>query len=480
MDFIMKLLDSFTGFLWSGPMPALLLGTHIYFTIRLKGIQRWLPRGIRLSFSNTGAGTERHSAVPADESTTRKTQKHASHKTGNGVTPYAALATSLAATIGTGNIIGISTAVAIGGPGAVFWCWLTGVLGMATCYGESLLSVLYRTKSPSGGYRGGPMYVLRDGLHKKYPAVIFAIAAVLASFGMGSSVQSHSLSAAITEHFTVSPHLIGIATAMLAGFALLGGDRRISRICSYFVPVMSLFYLTGCLWLLFLNRGFLWEALTVIVRSAFSSRSLTGGLMGAAVLTGIRIGISRGLFTNEAGLGSIPMSAATAESGSPVELSLISMTGPFWDTVVICAITGLAIVSSILKNPAAFANISADALCFQAFAQLPVFGKEMLSLSLILFAFATILGWSFYGECSVRFLSGEKGVKAYQLLYLMSIYLGAVISLKMVWGISDLLNALMALPNLLCLWLLREKIFAETKNAGLLRKKENRSGKCSS
>ena len=464
MNFIMDIIDSFSSFLWGGPMLVLLLGTHIYFTVRLGGIQRWLPRGIRLSF---GGSTK----------TKSETNSETGHSTGNGpgrkasshsgITPYAALATSLAATIGTGNIIGISTAIAIGGPGAVFWCWLTGVLGMATCYGESLLAVLYRIKSPSGGYRGGPMYVLQNGLHNKRLAVIFSVSGVLASFGMGSSVQSHSLSAAITEHFSVSPHIIGIVVAMLAGFALLGGVRQITKICSYFVPIMSLFYLTGCLWLLFLNRSFLWEAVTVIVRSAFSSRALAGGLIGTAVLTGLRIGISRGLFTNEAGLGSIPMSAATAESGTATDLSLIAMTGPFWDTVVICAITGLAIVSSILKSPEAFANISADALCFQAFAQLPMFGKEILSLSLVLFAFATILGWSFYGECSVRFLSGEKGVKLYQLLYLMSVYLGAVVSLKVVWGISDLLNALMALPNLLCLWLLRKKIFSETKRAGL-------------
>ena len=447
MDFLFEMIDSFTGFLWNGPMLVLLLGTHVYFTVRLKGIQKWLPRGIRLSFSGGGG---------------------AAGKAG-GVTPYAALATSLAATIGTGNIIGISTAIAIGGPGAVFWCWLTGVLGMATCYGESLLAVIYRVKGPSGGYRGGPMYVLQNRLHKKGWAVVFAAAGVLASFGMGSSVQSHSLSAAVTKHFAVSPHVIGIGVAMLAGLVLLGGVRQISKICSYFVPVMSLFYLAGCLWLLWLNRGFVWKAVIVIAGSAFSSRSLAGGLAGAAVLTGLRIGISRGLFTNEAGLGSIPMSAATAESGTPAELSLISMTGPFWDTVVICAITGLVIVSSILKSPGAFVNISADALCFQAFAQLPVFGKEILSLSLVLFAFATILGWSFYGECSARFLSGEKGVKAYQLLYLMSVYLGAVVSLKLVWGISDLLNAMMALPNLLCLWLLRREIFTETAKAGLMR-----------
>lgn len=419
-------------------MLVLLAGTHFYFTIRLGFIQKYLPRGIRLSFSK-------------------------SDQKGDGVSPYAALSTALAATIGTGNIIGISTAIAIGGPGAVFWCWLTGLLGIATCYGECFLSVSWRVRSKDGHFMGGPMYVLQNGLRKKWLAVLFSFAAILASFGMGSSVQSHSICSAIQSHITISPHIIGMAAALLAGFVMLGGVRQISTICTFLVPFMSLFYLAGCFYLLYANRGFLPEAVSLILRSAVSGRAFAGGFTGTAVMLGIRTGVSRGLFTNEAGLGSIPMAAACARTSSPVTQGLISMTGPFWDTVVICAVTGLVIVSSILKNPQAYIKIPIDSLCLTAFSQLPFGGTEILSLSLILFAFATILGWCYYGECAVRFLAGQRAVKIYQVLYLLCVYLGAVISLEKVWGISDLLNACMALPNLACLWLLRKNIITETR-----------------
>lgn len=302
------------------------------------------------------------------------------------------------------------------------------------------------------------MYVLQNGLHRKGLAILFAAAAVLASFGMGSSVQSHSICAALQPHIPVSSHLIGMAAAVLAGFALLGGIRQISKICTVLVPFMSLFYLAGCFYLLVLNRDCLWEALSLIVRCAFSGKALAGGAAGYTLSQGIRIGISRGLFTNEAGLGSIPMAAAAADSPNPAVQGLVSMTGPFWDTVVICAMTGLVIVSSILKMPEAFSNIPADGLCLAAFCQLPMFGAEILSISLALFAFATILGWCYYGECAVRFLAGERAVKPYQVIYLLWVYLGAVLSLERVWGMSDLLNALMVLPNLACLWMLRGKI----------------------
>lgn len=433
METIFYCLDSLTKVLWSFPMPALLMGTHIYYTFRLGLIQKYLPRGIRLSVSKQG-------------------------RESGGVSPYAALATALAATIGTGNIIGISTAIAIGGPGAVFWCWLTGLLGVATCYGESFLASSYRVRQADGRWAGGPMYVLQKGLKKKWLALLFSVAAVLASFGMGSSVQSHSICAALRSHLSVSPHLIGMAVAVLAGFALLGGIRQISKICTVLVPFMSLFYLAGCFYLLAANRAYLWDALSLILRSAFSGKALAGGTAGFALSQGLRIGISRGLFTNEAGLGSIPMAAATSNAPSPAIQGLISMTGPFWDTVVICAVTGLVIVSSILKMPEAFVKIPSDGLCLAAFCQLPMFGAEILSISLALFAFATILGWCCYGECAVRFLAGERAVKPYQVIYLFCVYLGAVVSLERVWGLSDLLNALMALPNLACLWMLRDRI----------------------
>lgn len=437
MPSLLEILHQVNTFLWNFPMLVLLLGTHIYFTFKLKFIQRLLPKGIRLSFSK------------------QETSE-------NGITPYAALSTALAATIGTGNIIGISTAIAIGGPGAVFWCWITGVFGIATCYAESFLSSKYHVKDEEGKYTGGPMYVLKNVLHMKYSAAAFALFTVLASLGIGSSVQANSICTAITEHFAISPHSIGITAAVLAGFVMVGGVNQISKVCTYLVPFMSLFYLAGCGYLLFLNRHFVPEAVLVILKSAFSSQSFVGGISGTAVSVGIRTGISKGLFTNEAGLGSIPMTSAASNCSSPVKQGLISMTGPFWDTVIICAITGIVIVSSMLHYPLEYTNIAADRLCFTAFSKLPFWGGEILSISLVLFAFATIIGWCYYGECSVRFLAGNQAVRIYQTIYIVFIYFGAVMSLQLVWGLSDLLNSLMAIPNLICLWLLRKEITCHT------------------
>ncbi|MBR1865576.1 MAG: sodium:alanine symporter family protein [Lachnospiraceae bacterium] len=433
MQIALDIIQRTCSFLWSFPMLILLLGTHIYFTVRLRLIQKKVPLGIKFSFSRT-------------------------ENTATGITPYEALATALAATIGTGNIIGVSTAVAIGGPGAVFWCWITGILGIATCYAEAFLSVRYRVKNTDGLYTGGPMYILRDGLHMKRTAALFALFTACAALGIGSSVQANSICTAIREQVSLSPHIIGMTTAVIAGFVMLGGIKQIARVCTILVPFMSLFYLAGCAYLLLSNYRFVPQAILVIIRSAFSSRSFVGGMAGTAVMTGIRTGISKGLFTNEVGLGSIPIAAAASNSTSPARQGLISMTGPFWDTVVICAVTGIVIVSSMLRFPADYAGAKADHLCFIAFEQLPFHGGLILSVSLVLFAFATIIGWCYYGEAGVRYLTGNRTIRLYQTIYIVFIYLGAVTSLQFVFQISDLFNALMALPNLLCLWLLKEQV----------------------
>lgn len=420
-------------------MLFLLLGTHIFFTIKLKFIQKMLPLGMKLSFSKS---------EPAN----------------NGITPYEALSTALAATIGTGNIIGISIAIAIGGPGAVFWCWLAGFLGIATCYAESYLSSKYHVKNENGAFLGGPMYVLKNVLHLKYIAVFFAIFTVLASLGIGSSVQANSIQTAISAHFNISPHIIGITISLLAGFVVLGGVKQIAKVCTILVPFMSLLYLSACAYLLIQNREFLLDSILVILKSAFSAKSYIGGFTGASVLLALRTGISKGLFTNEAGLGSIPITAAATNCSSTIKQGLISMTGPFWDTVVICAITGIVIVSSMLRHPIDYVNLPADKLCFAAFLNLPCYGSELLSLCLVLFAFATIIGWCYYGECSMRFLLGERWLSVYHTAYIVSIYLGTVIPLDLVWKTSELLNYLMALPNLLCLYLLRNVITSPPNN----------------
>lgn len=431
-----EILAAFQNSVWNYALLLFLLGTHIYFTIRLKFIQKKLPQGIRMSFSGKEDGK-------------------------GGISPYASLATALAATIGTGNIIGISTAIALGGPGAVFWCWLTGIFGIATSYAECFLSVRYRIRKEDGSYAGGPMYVLERVLHKKRAALFFAFFTVAASFGVGSSVQSHAIGAAVADKFQISPHLIGIAAAMLAGSILLDGSRKIAKVCTFLVPVMSILYLGGCFLLLCQNAVFVPQAVRVIVKSALTGESVAGGIAGTAVMTGMRVGISKGLFTNEAGMGSAAMSAADARNDSAKEQGIISMTGVFWDTVVMCAVTGITIVSGMLKNPAEFQRAASDKLCFTAFSFLPA-GDWILTISLVLFAFATVIGWSYYGECAAAYLFGEQRVGIYQLLFIVTVYLGAVLSLETVWNLADLFNSLMAVPNLLSLILLRKSIIEET------------------
>lgn len=420
-------------FLWDGPMLVLLLGTHLYFTFRLKFIQKRIPEGIRLSLSETGQGK-------------------------GGISSFSALATALAATIGTGNIIGISTAIAIGGFGAVFWCWLTGVLGIATCYAESYLAVKYRVKTGDGGYYGGPMYIMEKRLHRKGAAVFFSISVILVSFGMGSGVQSRAICAAVTEQKNISAGKIGMITAVLAGMVILGGAKQIAKVCTWLVPLMSVLYLGGCLGLLWMNRAYLGETISLIIRRAWAFQPVLGGAAGTAVSAGIRIGIARGLFTNEAGLGSIPIAAASARTESAEKQSLVSMTGPFWDTVVMCGVTGLAVGSSMLKSPDRFAQAAGDRLCFLAFSGLSVRGSELLSVSLVLFAFATIIGWNYYGVCAVRYLGGGRGIFLYQVLYMAAVFAGAVMKDDTVWMLSDVFNALMILPNLQCVWMLRKEI----------------------
>lgn len=426
-------------FLWGAPMLLLLLGTHLYFTLRLGFIQKRIPTGIRMSL-----------------------QSYGSEK--GGISPFAALSTALAATIGTGNIIGVSAAIKTGGFGAVFWCWVSGILGIATCYGECFLSVRYRSREKNGTNSGGPMYILDNVLGHRGLSVFFCLSAICASFGIGSSVQSKSICTAIRTLLPVSPHLIGITAAVLSGFVLLGGIRQISKICTYLVPFMSLFYIGGCAYLLWHNRDCILPAIRLIVKNAFQPMSVISGISSGGLLLSFRIGILRGLFTNEAGLGSIPMAAAATNLSSPQKQGLISMTGVFWDTVVICAVTGLVIVCCLIKNPLPLENVGADRLCFLAFDQIPFVGSGVLSVSLVLFAFATILGWCYYGECSMRYLFREKGIRYYRFLYILSVYLGAVLSLELVWKLSDLFNSLMILPNLYCLWALRNTVISESKS----------------
>ena len=437
METINQYITTVSDFLWGWPMVILLLGTHIFLTVRLGVPQRKLLTAIRLSVS-------RDKGAKGD------------------VSQFGALATALAATIGTGNIVGVATAVAMGGPGAVLWCWLTGVFGIATKYGEGLLAVKYRVRTPDGRMLGGPMYALERGLNMKWLAVVFAVFTALASFGIGNAVQVNAIATVTSETFGVSPVVVGIVTATAIAVVVVGGVRSIARVCGALVPFMALFYVLGCLYILFVNGQYVWPALTLIVKSAFTPQAAGGGFVGATVIMAARFGIARGLFSNESGLGSAPIVAAAAQTRNPVRQALVSSTGTFWDTVVVCAITGLVIVSSVIAYPDISSSDGAT-LTKAAFSKIPYIGAPLLTVALITFAFTTVLGWCYYGERAVEYLRGRRWMLGYRLVFIVVALIGSVMSLTIVWNIADCMNALMAIPNLVSLLLLSGVIARETK-----------------
>ena len=363
METINDVFSLLSNFLWGWPMIILLLGTHVFLTIRLRIPQRKLITGIRLSVRKDG-GAE------------------------GDVSQFGALATALAATIGTGNIVGVATAVALGGPGAVLWCWLTGIFGMSTKYAEGLLAVKYRVKADNGQMYGGPMYALERGLHLKWLALLFAVFTALASFGIGCTVQANSIALLARETFGVPTWLIGLLVSILAGCVILGGVKAIARVCTILVPFMALLYVIGCLVILSMNGDYVWPALQLIVRSAFNPSAAGGGFVGATVMMAARYGIARGLFSNESGMGSAPIVAAAAQTRNPVRQALVSSTGTFWDTVVICALTGLVLVSSILAYPD-ISYADGAALTKVAFSKIPYIGAPLLTFGILTFAFST-------------------------------------------------------------------------------------------
>ena len=437
MDFINDFFSQLSGFLWGWPMIILLLGTHIFLTIRLKFPQRKLWTAIKLS-------------VKKDKGSS------------GDVSQFGALATALAATIGTGNIIGVATAVALGGPGAVLWCWLTGVFGISTKYAEGLLAIKYRVKTKHGKMLGGPMYALEKGLHWKWMAILFAIFTACASFGIDNTVQANAIATLTKETYHISPYITGAVLCALTAAVILGGVKSIAKVCEMLVPFMALLYAIGCIVILFINGAYVWPALRLICESAFSPQAAGGGFVGTSVMMAARFGIARGLFSNESGLGSAPIVAAAAQTRNPVRQALVSSTGTFWDTVVICALTGLVIVSSVIAYPD-ISYTDGAVLTKQAFGKIPYIGAPLLSFGLLTFAFSTILGWSYYGERAVEYLKGKKWTFYYRLLYIAAVFIGSIISLTTVWNIADCMNALMAIPNLLSLLFLSNIIVHETR-----------------
>ena len=437
MDTINEFFSLLSGFLWGWPMIILLLGTHLFLTFRLRIPQRKLLTGIRLS-------------VKKDPDAAGE------------VSQFGALATALAATIGTGNIVGVATAVALGGPGAVLWCWLTGIFGMSTKYAEGLLAVKYRVRGENGKMYGGPMYALERGLGLKWLAVLFAVFTALASFGIGCTVQANSIALLAHETFGAQTWIIGLVVCLLTASVILGGVKAIARVCTFLVPFMAVLYVLGCIIILCLNNAYVWPAIQLIVDSAFNPSAAGGGFLGASVMMAARYGIARGLFSNESGLGSAPIVAAAAQTRNPVRQALVSSTGTFWDTVVICALTGLVLVSSILAYPdITFAD--GAALTKVAFSKIPYVGAPLLAFGILTFAFSTILGWSYYGESAVNYIEGRRTNRFYRILYIVALFFGSIINLDIIWNIADCMNALMAIPNLVALLLLSGVAAQETK-----------------
>jgi len=440
-DKIYSVVQTVDDFVWSWWMIILLLGTHVFLTLRTGFIQRkTITKGIPLSVSKEeGADGE--------------------------VSQFGALATALASTIGTGNIIGVGTAIALGGPGAVLWCWLTGVFGIATKYAESLIAVKYRVKTPDGRMQGGAMYALERGLNMKWLGMIFAVFAGFASFGIGCATQVNAIAEVCNTNLGIDPWIIGVVVAVLTAFVIFGGIKSIASVCEKLVPFMALFYVIGCIIILGINHEFLIPTITTICRLAFADKgAVIGGLVGGGLRYAIQYGVARGLFSNESGMGSAPIAAAAARTRNPVRQALVSSTGTFWDTVVVCLMTGLVLVSTMLKNPELLSSVdNGGQLTTMAFSQIPFFGPFILVVGIITFAYSTILGWAYYGERCVEYFAGKFGLIPYRVLYVAVALIAPVLALDLVWLVADILNALMAIPNLIAVLLLSPVIVKETK-----------------
>ena len=428
------ILSNLASLVWGPPLLILLCGTHLFLTFRLRFIQRYLFDAIKISLE-------------------RK-------KEGEGdISQFGALTTALAATIGTGNIVGVATAVASGSPGAVLWMWLTGVFGISTKYAEALLAVKYRITTPQGQMAGGPMYVLERGMNCRWLGIVFAFFTAVAAFGIGNMVQANSIAQLAKETFHISPWITGVVITALTAVVILGGVRSIARTCEKLVPFMAIFYVGGCLILLVLKFETLGDTIMLILKSAFTGQAAIGGFLGAGMKEAIRFGVARGLFSNESGLGSAPIVAAAAQTKNPVRQALVSSTGTFWDTVVVCLMTGLVIVNS----GEWVGGLNGAALTKRTFEDFPIVGPAILTVGLLTFVFSTILGWSYYGEKAAEYLWGTKAIAPYRYLWVVAVMIGSVVQLSLVWNFADIANAMMAVPNIIALLVLNKVIVEETR-----------------
>ncbi|MBQ7385503.1 MAG: sodium:alanine symporter family protein [Ruminococcus sp.] len=432
------------SYLWGFPMIAFLLFTHLFFTFKTGFVQKKLFTGIKLSFEGSG-------------------------ECGKNISPFQTLCTTLASTLGTGNIIGIGAAISLGGAGSLFWCLVTGFLGIATMYSESLLSLKYRVKNKDGHFVGGPMYYMSRGMSSKWLGVFYAVAASLGGLITGAMLQGNAVSTAVHGFFRIEKPesaielnfvtvTVGVIAAVLTALVIMGGVKSVGSVCQVLVPFMAIAYMLACVGIIIVNRAYLGEALSLIITSAFSKKAAFGGFVGSTVMTACRFGMARGLFSNEAGVGTTSVVSAAAEGDNHKNLSYIAMTAAFWDTAVVCMMTGLAIVSAMLANPAEALKTDGDLLANLAFDTLPYVGRPVLFFGLITFAFSTIIGWSYIGERCIEFVLGFRGVKLYRVLWVAAVLVAASVNSELVWSIADTVNVLLVVPNTAALFVLKKEI----------------------
>ena len=441
MNEILNWIDN--NIMWGPVMILFLLGTHIYLTFKTGFMQKKVFQGIVES-------------LRGDDSSK------------GDLSIFGSLMTALSSTIGTGNIIGVGTAITIGGAGAVFWTWIGGIFGIATKYAESLIAVKYRKKEKDGTYMGGAMTAFE---HLGMPKMgkLFAWCCTLGAFGIGCSSQSKAIVDVVGNDLSLSPALIGLFISALTALVVFGGLKSIARVCERLVPFMSIVYVLGCLVILAINIRYLPSAIALIISSAFTKRAALGGFIGTSLMAAARAGIARGLFSNEAGMGSAPQASAASVAKNAVKPALVASTGVFWDTVVVCLMSGLVLVSSIIANDqiscilADGSIISGSGLVSACFGQIPYFGKPLLTFGILTFAYSTILGWSYYGENCIRYLFNDGAVRYYRILWIIVIFIGAIATESAIWTIADILNAAMCIPNVIAVLLLREEISKDTK-----------------
>ncbi len=440
MENLHKIMETLSGWVWGPYMLVLIVGTGVFLTFRLLF---WQFRMLPLAFKQVFCKHDKAQKEPGD------------------ISHFASLMTALSATIGTGNIAGVATACVLGGPGAVFWMWMTALFGMATKYGEGVLAVKYRIKNEKGQMSGGPMYYIERGLKWKWLAIIFAFFGTVASFGIGSSVQSNTVALAVENSLGIETWITGVVITVFSALVILGGISSISKASSVIVPIMAILYVTGGLIIILNNLHLVVPAFELIFRDAFTGEAVAGGAIGAV----IRYGVARGVFSNEAGMGSAPIAAAAAKTDHPARQGLVSMTGTFIDTIIVCSITGIVLVMGFIMAGNSFGGATGAVLTTQVFDQLlPGFGGWVVTFGIIFFAYSTILGWSYYGEKCCTYLFGEKYVLIYRLIYIASVFIGTIATLDLVWLFADTFNGLMAVPNLIALLLLSGVIAKESKD----------------